>query len=89
MNTNEPAPAARKSWPRRHKVMTTIGALSALIVIGIVAGAVAGSPGSTGNIASAASPAAAAPVATTAPAPAPAASPNAKGPGQLRRFAGV
>jgi hypothetical protein len=83
MNTNEPAPAAHKSWPRRHKVMTTLGALGALIVIGIVAAAVAGSPANTGNTASTASPAAAAPVATTAPAPAPApvASPNATGQG--------
>jgi hypothetical protein len=87
MNTNEPAPAARKSWPRRHKIITTLGALGALIVIVTVASALAGSPASTPNTTSAASPSAspsaATPVATTAPAPAPAPvpSPNAKGRG--------
>lgn len=44
MNINEPAITARKSWPRRHKILTGLGAAGALVITFGVIGAVAGSP---------------------------------------------
>lgn len=41
MNTTDPAP--RKSWPRRHKILTGLGVL---VIVGIVAGVAGGSGGS-------------------------------------------
>jgi hypothetical protein len=43
MNTNEPAPTARKSWPRRHKILTTLAGIAVLgTALGIVGGTTGG-----------------------------------------------
>jgi hypothetical protein len=70
---HEPAPAARKSWPRRHKILTTLAAATGTIfAVGVVAG-VAGSgtsqPGQHQAQAAPASSSATTPAATPAAAP--------------------
>lgn len=73
MIPSEPTAAPRKSWPRRHKIMTTLGVLL-VIIVGSSVGASLGSktpsagpgpvPVITGTISS---PSAAAPVAASSP----------------------
>jgi hypothetical protein len=78
MTVNQPP--ARKSWPRRHKILTALGVTAALITVTGVAGALAGGAGGHPVQAAQSQPSAATapatPTAAAAAAPAPAPSPH-------------
>jgi hypothetical protein len=78
MTINQPD---RRSWPRRHKILTALGLLAAVIVVFSVVGALAGTGNGNGHpVAAASTPAPATTPATTAPAsPAAAPAPSPRG----------
>jgi hypothetical protein len=67
----QPPPPPRKSWPRRHKVLTALGAVFGLLIAFTVIGMVAGGTSTTSNAPAASAPAPAATSPSAAPTSAP------------------